>query len=92
MSAPIGVNTKKRGRPVTTGKGHLVGVRLLAPALAALDAWITHQPEPRLSRPEAIRRILAAAAAAPSSSDKVAALQAENAHLEAPEAERPRHR
>jgi hypothetical protein len=26
--------------------------------LAALDAWIARQPEPRPTRPEAIRRIL----------------------------------
>ena len=28
--------------------------------LAALDAWIARQPEPKPSRPEAIRQILAA--------------------------------
>ena len=55
----IGVNKKRRGRPVTTGKGQLVGVRLLPPALAALDTWIARQPEPKPSRPEAVRRILA---------------------------------
>jgi hypothetical protein len=46
--------TKKRGRPVT-GQGVLIGVRLLPPNLSALDAWIADQPEPRPSRPEAIR-------------------------------------
>lgn len=61
--ASIGVNTKRRGRPVTTGKGQLVGVRLLPPALAALDTWIARQPEPKPSRPEAVRRLLAAALA-----------------------------
>jgi hypothetical protein len=30
--------------------------------LAQLDAWIARQPEPRPSRPEAIRRLLADAA------------------------------
>ena len=54
-------NHKKIGRPVTTGKGELIGVRLHEPALGDLDAWIAAQPEPRLSRPEAIRRLLAEA-------------------------------
>jgi len=52
--------TKKLGRPAT-GQGMLVGVRLLPPNLSALDAWIAAHPEPRPSRPEAIRRILSQA-------------------------------
>ncbi len=59
MTASIRDNTKKRGRPVTTGKGQLIGVRLLPPALEPLDAWIDAQPEPKPSRPEAIRHALA---------------------------------
>jgi hypothetical protein len=56
MSTSIGDNTKKkRGRKVTTGKGTLIGVRLLSGNLSALDAHIAAQPE---SRPETIRRIL----------------------------------
>jgi hypothetical protein len=59
MAKSIGVITKKRrGRPVTTGKGTLVGVRLLDEPLASLDAWIGKQREPDLSRPEAIRRLV----------------------------------
>ena len=59
MRTSIGDNTKKkRGRKVTTGKGMLVGVRLLSGNLSALDTWIAAQPEPRPSRPEAIRRLL----------------------------------
>ena len=54
-------NHKKIGRPVTTGKGELIGVRLHEPALGDLDAWIAAQPEPRPTRPEAIRRILSQA-------------------------------
>ena len=61
--ASIGVDTNRRGRPVTTGKGQLVGVRLLPPALAALDTWIARQPEPKPSRPEAVRRLMAVALA-----------------------------
>lgn len=33
-------------------------LRLHHPMLAVLDAWIAAQPEPRPTRPEAIRRIL----------------------------------
>ncbi|SHN66544.1 hypothetical protein [Bradyrhizobium erythrophlei] len=59
MGKSISVITKKRrGRPVTTGKGTLVGVRLLDGPLAVLDAWIAKQKEPDLSRPEAIRRLV----------------------------------
>lgn len=42
---------------MTTGKGTLVGVRLLDGPLADLDAWIAKQPEP-MSRPEAIRKLM----------------------------------
>jgi len=38
-------------------------VRLPPPAISALDAWIAAQPEPRPTRPEAIRRCLAEALA-----------------------------
>jgi hypothetical protein len=59
MAKSISVITKKRrGRPVTTGKGTLIGVRLLDDPLAALDSWITKQIEPDLTRPEAIRRLV----------------------------------
>lgn len=59
MAKSIRVITKKRrGRPVTTGKGTLIGVRLLDPPLAELDDWINRQKEPDLSRPEAIRRLV----------------------------------
>jgi len=36
-------------------------LRLQPEQLAALDRWIAAQPEPKLSRPEAIRRLLTAA-------------------------------
>jgi hypothetical protein len=51
------LSQKKRGPPAT-GKGTLIGVRLQPIDLAALDAWIDVQDEPKLSRPEAIRRLL----------------------------------
>jgi hypothetical protein len=49
---------KRRGRPVTTGKGTLIGVRLLDDPLSNLDTWIAKQKESDLSRPEAIRRLV----------------------------------
>ena len=58
MAKSISVNANKRGRPVTTGTGIIVGVRLLDGPLSALDAWIEKQGEPDLSRPEAIRRLV----------------------------------
>ena len=59
MVKSIGVITKKgRGRPVTTGKGTLIGVRILDEPLATLDGWIVKQKEPELTRPEAIRRLV----------------------------------
>lgn len=58
MAGQETVLTKKRG-PKPTGKGQLIGVRLQPDQLAALDAWIAQQDEPRPSRPEAIRKLLA---------------------------------
>ena len=48
--------TKKRG-PKPTGHGKLVGVRLQPDDLELLDLWIAAN-DPKISRPEAIRRIL----------------------------------
>jgi hypothetical protein len=48
----------RRGRPVTTGKGTLIGVRLLDEPLATLDQWIARQKDAELTRPEAIRRLV----------------------------------
>ncbi len=47
------------GRP-KTGIGRTIGLRLYPDIEAALDAWISEQPDPKPSRPEAIRRILRA--------------------------------
>jgi hypothetical protein len=35
-----------------------VKTRIAQPLLGALDLWIAHQPQPKLTRPEAIRRLL----------------------------------
>jgi hypothetical protein len=52
------ITKKMRGRPVTTGKGTLIGVRLPDVPLASLDNWIESQKETDLTRPEAIRRLV----------------------------------
>ncbi|MCS3929240.1 hypothetical protein M2175_004271 [Bradyrhizobium elkanii] len=57
MAESIRVNTKKRGRPVTTGKGTLVGVRLQPDDLSAIDDWRRKQGD-LPGRPEAIRQLV----------------------------------
>jgi hypothetical protein len=52
------VVSKKRRGPPATGKGTPIVVRLQPDQLAALDAYIARQPEPKPSRPEAIRRVM----------------------------------
>jgi hypothetical protein len=59
MTAQEKMLAKKRGRPAT-GRGQTIGVRMLPNQLAQLDAWIAVQPKP-VSRPEAIRAMVAAA-------------------------------
>lgn len=54
----ISGTTKRRGRPVSTGMGTGINVRLQPEQLAALDKWIAEQPD-KPSRPEAVRRVLA---------------------------------
>lgn len=52
------VITKKRRGPAPTGKGTLLGVRLQPDQLGQVDHWIAGRPEPRPSRPEAVRLLL----------------------------------
>jgi hypothetical protein len=47
---------KSRGRPPVESEA--LTVRVHRKQLAAIDSWIAKQPEPRPSRPEAIRRLL----------------------------------
>jgi hypothetical protein len=49
---------KRPGRPKTTGPGTGVMVKMHDPQLDAIDAWISKQKEPDLTRPEAIRRLV----------------------------------
>jgi hypothetical protein len=50
---------RKRRGPPPTGKGKQVVVRLQPPLMAAIDAWIAEQPDPRPTRAEALRRFAA---------------------------------
>ena len=50
------VARKRRGRPTTTGKGQLIGLRCHKPFLAAVDEWRDEQGD-KLSRPAAIVRL-----------------------------------
>ena len=54
-----GAKKSMRGRPKVDSEA--VNVRIDRALLDALDAWIAMQPEPRPSRPEAIRQLLAKA-------------------------------
>lgn len=57
MNAIADTSKKRRGRPAT-GIGQNVGLRLYRHEEAALDAWIASLPEPKPSKPEAIRHAL----------------------------------
>jgi hypothetical protein len=57
VEARLSDNKKRMGRP-PTGIGTMIGVRLQPDQLAALDHWIDQQPDPKPTRPEAVRRIL----------------------------------
>ncbi len=48
-------DTKNLGGRPATGQGTPITVRVQPPQLAALDAWISEQPEPRPGRPEVMR-------------------------------------
>ena len=50
------MNVARKPRPKETGT--LIGVRLQPGALSMLDDWISTLPDPKPSRPEAIRRIV----------------------------------
>ena len=57
MSSIAGTNKKRgRGRPVVNSTA--INLRAPPALLAPLDSWIADQPEPKPSRPEAIRYAL----------------------------------
>ena len=51
--------SKKRRGPAPTGKGTPVMVRLQPDMLSEVDTFIAQQPDPKPSRPEAVRRLTA---------------------------------
>jgi hypothetical protein len=60
MAKSILVTTKKkRGRPATTGRGTQIGERWHDAELAAIEAWIASSSDKTISRPHAIRRLVA---------------------------------
>jgi hypothetical protein len=60
MTQETSVPKKRRGPPAT-GWGTPIQVRLQPELLTILEAWRLAQPDPKPSRPEAIRRLLTAA-------------------------------
>jgi hypothetical protein len=56
MASIDDIGKRKRGRPATDATPVLV--RLMPTQIAPLDAWIAEQPDPKPSRPEAIREAL----------------------------------
>jgi hypothetical protein len=56
MKKSITRTGKSRGRPPTGAES--IHLRILPEQSAAVDAWITKQKEPQLSKPEAIRRLV----------------------------------
>jgi hypothetical protein len=58
MAGKTAIAQKRRRGPVPTGKGVMLGVRVQPPQLSALDAWIAAQPDPKPTRPAAIRRLI----------------------------------
>ncbi len=57
MAATSDLSEKRsRGRPSTGGQKPGIMVRMPLDELAALDEWIGNQPDPKPSRPEAVRR------------------------------------
>jgi hypothetical protein len=56
MTSIDDIGKKKRGRPPTDATPVLV--RLMPAQISPLDAWIAAQPDPKPSRPEAIRYAL----------------------------------
>jgi hypothetical protein len=55
MKTSTFARTAKKRPPLT---GTLIGVRVQPSQLSALDGWIGRQPDPKPTRPEAIRLLL----------------------------------
>jgi hypothetical protein len=54
---PNKIFKSRRGRPAT-GRGRQTGLRIPLELDEAIDHWIDEQANPKLTKPEAIRRLL----------------------------------
>ena len=57
-SQELKVARNRRGRPRTTGQGMPLQLRVHSDVLDPLDAWIEAQPDPTITRQQAILKIL----------------------------------
>jgi hypothetical protein len=90
MSKPKNKPKNKGGRPRVDARA--IGLRLPPDQLDALDAWIAKLSDPKLTRPEAIRRLLQQALAVPqqhSIEDKIALAEKIIEKTEIPEKRSP---
>jgi len=71
MKASMVSPQNRKPGPSPAGKATSIGVRLEPNELTGLDAWIAAQSEPRPTRPEAIRRVLAEALAKTVNADSI---------------------
>ena len=60
MTRPMGDVGKKRGRGRPASEATPILVRVMPSEVFTLDSWISQQPDPKPSRPEAIRMALKA--------------------------------
>ncbi len=93
MKSQSVVPQKKRGPPAT-GKGESTNVRLLPHLQAAMDAWIAARPDPKPTRPEAIRHMIALATglpleATPTIDEKIAETKLKLSKVEVPKKPSP---
>lgn len=54
---PRNISPAPRGRPAT-GKGRQTGLRIPPELDHAIESWMAKQQTPKLTKPEAIRRLL----------------------------------
>jgi hypothetical protein len=55
--APENKSARGPGRP-PIGEGHKLGLRIRPDLDEAIDHWMAEQDDPKLTKPEAIRRLL----------------------------------
>jgi len=80
---------KKRGRPAGRVRPPTTALRLENQLLERVDAWVATRPEPRPTRPEAIRRLVEKGLSADSVGNTDASLDRQIAEQEVTIAEMP---